>query len=452
MDALVARASLADAAQQSIDVQYYIAHDGLTTRLLVQRLLQAADRGVQVRILLDDLTSHGQETRLVSLAAHDNVEIRVFNAVPSGRQSALARALFVLTNIQRMHRRMHNKLWIVDESVGITGGRNLGDEYYGASDEMNFTDLDLLVVGPLVADMRASFEAYWNSPFAVPISQVVTSRPGADEVSLWRLRLRDRLRLAILERPGYVAYLRERYAARQVNDVAAGLLWAKGMVMADDPEKIGTPERPSADSLLYSRVMERIAKVKRELVLVSPYFVPGKEGIELLRQLISRGVHVKVLTNSLAATDLPLVHGGYTLYREALLDAGVELYEMRSSMVRRKRFVRLKATASLHSKALVFDGETCFVGSLNLDPRSAFWNTEIGVLVEQQELSRQLSALAIRGMDSEVSYRVMRDEYGHVRWHCDGPRGPIVRRLEPGSLWRKFLAWFSRTFAPEELL
>ena len=452
VDALVARASLADAAQQTLDVQYYIVHDGLTTRMLVQRLLQAADRGVRVRILLDDLTSHGQEVRLAALGAHDNIEIRVFNAVPARRHSALARALFVITNIHRMHRRMHNKLWLVDDAVGITGGRNLGDEYYGASDAMNFSDLDLLVAGPLVEDMRRSFELYWDSPFALRIDQVGSRRPAADEVHLWRLRLLDRLRLAVQERPRYVSYLRERYAARHVNEVASGLLWARGLVMADEPEKIGTPERPSAESLLYSRVLDRIREVREELVLVSPYFVPGQEGMDLIRELIGRGVKVKVLTNSLAATDLPLVHGGYTLYREALLDAGVELYEMRARVARRQRFMRLNATASLHSKALVFDGEACFVGSLNMDPRSAFWNTEVGVLVDQEELARQLRALAIRGMDSEISYRVTRDEHGHVRWHYDTARGPRVRRVEPGTPWRKLLAWFSRTFAPEELL
>jgi putative cardiolipin synthase len=446
LDALSVRASLADVARETLDIQYYIAHDGLTTRLLIQRVLEAADRGVRVRILLDDLTSHGQDARLAALAGHDNIQVRFFNAVPSGRHSALARAVFVLTNIHRMHRRMHNKLWLVDGAVGITGGRNLGDEYYGASEDMNFTDLDLLVAGPLVADMQRSFNDYWDSPFTVDGQAVSRLRPSVDEVKAWRLRLRDRLRLSIRERPRYVAQLRDRYDSRSVGDVAAGLCWARGEVLAD------SPERPPVEELMYGRLLEQIARVQHEFVLVSPYFVPGHEGIELLRSLTERGVKVRVLTNSLAATDLPLVHGGYTLYREALLDAGVELYEMRARHLVRSKVARLRAMSSLHTKALVFDQQSAFVGTFNMDPRSAFWNTEIGVLLHQEDLAGQLRSLALRGMDTEISYRVMRDEHGHVRWHYQGPRGDAVRKVEPGSLWRKFLSWGSRTFAPEELL
>ena len=452
LDALTVRASLADAARATLDIQYYIAHDGLTTRLLVHRILEAADRGVQVRILLDDLTSHGQDARLTALAAHENIQVRFFNAVPSGRHSVLARAVFLLTNIERMHRRMHNKLWLVDGAVGITGGRNLGDEYYGASEDMNFSDLDLLVAGPLVTDMQRSFDEYWSSPYAVDAHVLSRLQPSVDEVSAWRLRLRDRLRLSIRERPGYVSRLRQRYENRSVGDVAAGLCWASGEVLADAPDKIGTPERPPVEELMYGRLLDEIDKVQHDFVLVSPYFVPGQEGIELIRSLTARGVKVRVLTNSLAATDLPLVHGGYTLYREALLDAGVDLYEMRARHLVRSKVARLRAMSSLHTKALVFDQQSAFVGTFNMDPRSAFWNTEIGVLVQDEQLAGQIRTLAFRGMDTEISYRVLRDEQGRLRWHYQTPRGHAVRKLESGSPWRKFLAWGSRNFAPEELL
>lgn len=452
VDALAARVALADEARERLDLQYYIAHDGLTTRLLLQRLLQAADRGVHVRLLLDDLTAHGHDARFAALAHHQNVEVRFFNAVKSGRDNALARAFFMLTNMHRMHRRMHNKLWLADGSVGITGGRNLGDEYYGAASDMNFADLDLLVAGPLVADMQASFEQFWHSPYALPAEEVIATRPHDDEVRRWRIRLIDRLRVAIREKPGYVARLRDWADGEQLSALRETLVWAPGEVLSDRPDKIGTPERPSEDELLFRHLREDMRRVERELIIVSPYFVPGEEGLALLTELVRRGVDVRVLTNSLAATDLPLVHGGYSVYREALLHAGVTLHEMRARGLARRRLASLRAVASLHSKALVFDRRRAFVGSFNMDPRSVLWNTEIGVRVDSPTLAEELYHLAVRAMDGEVSYHVRLDPHGHVRWHYLGRDGQRVRRAEPGSAWRKLLAWGSRTFAPEDML
>lgn len=452
MDALGMRAHLADTARHTLDIQYYILHDGLTTRMLIQRLLDAADRGVRVRLLLDDMTSYGHDERIASLSCHDNIEVRLFNPIESGRTLAITRFLTFMARIQRMHRRMHNKLWIADGEVAITGGRNLGDEYYGASSEMNFSDLDLLCQGPLVQQMQASFDQYWNSPFVMPVAKFRLFVPSVEEHRLWRLRVVDRMKNAMREREDYVSSLRQW----QRDDSGARLLDemvpAAARLLVDSPEKIGTPEPPPLEELVFSPLIDRVRAVRQELILVSAYFVPGEIGIELLGELTARGVRVRVLTNSLAATDLPLVHGGYTTFRQRLLQAGVELHEMCAHPDQKSRWRHpLRGSVSLHSKALIFDRQSAFVGSFNMDPRSAFWNTEIGVLLESPVLATQLFTLADQAMAPDVSFRLKLDE-GRVRWHFKGSSGPVVHRFEIGRPWRRLLAWFSARFAPPEWL
>ncbi|MEE4251203.1 MAG: phospholipase D family protein [Alcanivoracaceae bacterium] len=452
MDALGMRAHLADTARHTLDVQYYILHDGLTTRMLIQRLLDAADRGVRVRLLLDDMTSHGHDARIAALSCHENIEVRLFNPIESGRTLAITRFLTFMARIQRMHRRMHNKLWIADGELAITGGRNLGDEYYGASSEMNFSDLDLLCRGPLVEEMQASFNQYWNSPFVMPVANFRLFVPSIEEHRLWRLRVVDRMMSAMREREDYVSSLRQWQRDGSGARILEEMLPANAMLLVDSPEKIGTPEPPPLEELVFSPLIERVRAVRNELVLVSAYFVPGEIGIELLGELAARGVRVRVLTNSLAATDLPLVHGGYVAFRQRLLQAGVELYEMRAHPDKKNRWRHpLRGSVSLHSKAMIFDRQSAFVGSFNMDPRSAFWNTEIGVLLESPTLAKQLFTLADQAMVPETSYQLKLHE-GRVRWHFSGPSGPVVQRFESGAPWRRLLAWFSARFAPAEWL
>ena len=452
MDALGMRAHLADTARHTLDIQYYILHDGLTTRMLIQHLLDAADRGVRIRLLLDDMTSYGHDARIAALSCHDNIEVRLFNPIESGRALAITRFFSFMARLQRMHRRMHNKLWIADSAVAITGGRNLGDEYYGASSDMNFSDLDLLCRGPLVSEMQASFEQYWNSPFVMPVAKFRLFVPNVEEHRLWRLRVVDRMKSAMREREDYVSSLRQwqrdNCGARLLDE----MLPASARLLVDSPEKIGTPEPPPVEELVFSPLIDRVRAVRNELILVSAYFVPGELGIELLGELTARGVRVRVLTNSLAATDLPLVHGGYMAYRERLLQAGVELHEMRAWPDRKSRWRHpWRGSVSLHSKALIFDRRTAFVGSFNMDPRSAFWNTEIGVLLESEALAGQLYALADQAMEGDVSYRLKLDK-GRLRWHFTGPSGPMVSRFEGSGPWRRLLAWFSARFAPSDWL
>jgi cardiolipin synthase C len=452
MDALGMRAHLADTARHSLDIQYYILHDGLTTRMLIQHLLDAADRGVRIRLLLDDMTSYGHDARIAALSCHDNIEVRLFNPIESGRSLAITRFLTFMARIQRMHRRMHNKLWLADGEVAITGGRNLGDEYYGASSEINFSDLDLLCRGPLVNEMQVSFDQYWNSPYVMPVAKFRLFSPSIEEHRLWRLRVVDRMISAMREREDYVSSLRQWQRDGSGTRLLDEMLPAVATLLVDSPEKIGTPEPPPLEELVFSPLIDRVRAVRSELILVSAYFVPGEIGVELLGELTARGVRVRVLTNSLAATDLPLVHGGYVAFRERLLQAGVELHEMRSHPDQKSRWRHpLRGRVSLHSKALIFDRQSAFVGSFNMDPRSAFWNTEIGVLLNSPTLAEQLFTLADQAMAPEISYHLKLDE-GRVRWHFNGPFGSAIRRLEGGAPWRRLLAWFSTRFAPSEWL
>lgn len=450
MDALGMRTHLAESARRSLDIQYYILHDGLTTRMLIQSLLVAADRGVKVRILLDDMTIYGQDARIAALSCHDNIEVRLFNPIESGRRLAFTRFVVFVARIQRLHRRMHNKLWVADGELAITGGRNLGDEYYGASSEMNFSDLDLLVRGPLVAQMQASFELYWNSPFVQPIARFRLFVPNIEEHRLWRFRVRDRLKTAMREREDYVSSLRQWQKDGCGQRLLENMQQVQASLLVDRPEKIGTPDHPPVEELVFSPLIERVKAVKRQLTLVSAYFVPGELGMELLGDLTARGVRVRVLTNSLAATDLPLVHGGYTLYRQALLEAGVELHEMSSTASAFRRWrLPWRGKVSLHSKTIIFDDDSAFVGSFNMDPRSAFWNTEIGVLMDSPVLAAQLNQLAEQAMAPDISYRLQLSEKKRIQWQFLGPRGLQVRRVEKGSFWRRLLAWFSARMAPE---
>lgn len=450
MDALGMRTHLAESARRSLDIQYYILHDGLTTRMLIQSLLVAADRGVKVRILLDDMTIYGQDARIAALSCHDNIEVRLFNPIESGRRLAFTRFVVFVARIQRLHRRMHNKLWVADGELAITGGRNLGDEYYGASSEMNFSDLDLLVSGPLVAQMQASFELYWNSPFVQPIARFRLFVPNIEEHRLWRLRVRDRLKTAMREREDYVSSLRQWQKDGCGQRLLENMQQVQASLLVDRPEKIGTPDHPPVEELVFSPLIERVKAVTRQLTLVSAYFVPGELGMELLGDLTARGVRVRVLTNSLAATDLPLVHGGYTLYRQALLEAGVELHEMSSTASAFRRWrLPWRGKVSLHSKTIIFDDDSAFVGSFNMDPRSAFWNTEIGVLMDSPVLAAQLNQLAEQAMAPDISYRLQLSEKKRIQWQFLGPRGLQVRRVEKGSFWRRLLAWFSARMAPE---
>ncbi|MDP9649829.1 phospholipase D-like domain-containing protein [Paraburkholderia caledonica] len=386
VDALLARVILTEKAEKTLDLEYYIWHSDLTGRALALAVLKAADRGVRVRVLLDDLGTNADDQALLALSAHPSISIRLFNPVASRRFKKISAAL----DFSRVNRRMHNKALIADNRATILGGRNVGDEYFGASSAVSFGDLDVLMHGPIVQDVSNSFDTFWNSDAAYPIDRLMGTPADPEKLAAYRAEL-DRY-VASEQASPYVAHARQRLA-QVIEKGAAEYSWGKATLLYDDPSKVTRAPEESQGRLL-TALRARDLHPSRELLIISPYFVPGKNGVAWLRELTENGVRVTVLTNSLAATDVAAVHAGYRRYREDLLAAGVQLYEFKPvaagvDAANKKQFFG-SSKASLHAKTFVFDRERVFIGSMNLDPRSVHLNTEIGVLCDSAAIANQV--------------------------------------------------------------
>ncbi|HBB77105.1 MAG TPA: phospholipase, partial [Pseudomonas sp.] len=434
-EAFAARMKMIRAAQVSLDVQYYIVHDGLTTRALVNELLEAADRGVRVRVLLDDLTSDGSDYRIATLAAHPNVLIRVFNPLHLGRSNILTRSLGRLLNLSQQHRRMHNKLILADGSLAIVGGRNLGDEYFDADQTLNFTDIDLLGAGQVAAQLAISFDQYWNHSLSVPIQQFLRRPPSVDELAEARRQLDDYLETERARGdPRYRKLLVEQRQTT-LDQWLRELTWAPSEALWDHPDKISAEGMPDPSLLLTSQLQPTLDNVRQELTLVSAYFVPTDEGVDYFARLAQANVDIQVLTNSLEATDVPAVHGGYAPYRHELLRLGVRLFELRRQPDQEARFsLSGDSESSLHSKAAIFDRQSVFLGSLNFDPRSVLWNTEVGILVHSPELASEAHQLTLEGAAPAISYEVRlieTDGRERLIWIAEDHGRRVVLHKEP---------------------
>ena len=459
-DAFSARAELIRAAEHSLDLQYYIANDGLSTRALAHELLQAADRGVRIRILLDDTASDGRDPQIALLGAHPQVHIRVFNPLHLGRSTGLTRSLGRLLHLSRQHRRMHNKLWLADSSVAIVGGRNLGDEYFDAERSLNFTDIDLLAAGPVAEQLAYSFDQYWNSALSQPIERFLWFPPDADDLERQRGALRRDLQRTRRQHPElYEHLMRYEHSPRLRDWLDNELILAHGQALWDAPRKVLASGVPDAHLLLTTQLAPELAAVSEELLLISAYFVPADEGLAYLTERADAGVDIRLLTNSLEATDVPAVHGGYAPYRETLLEHGVRLFELRrqpDEETRHNLGLSGSSESSLHSKAAIIDRQKVFIGSLNFDPRSVLWNTEVGVLVDSRELAGQVRELALEGMAPTISYEVLLDNTaGRSRlvWRAVDDNGKAYRLTrEPGDPWRRLNAWLVRFIGLERML
>jgi cardiolipin synthase C len=385
VDALVARVVLTEMADRSLDLQYYIWHDDLTGRELAAAVLKAADRGVRVRVLLDDLGTNADDQVLLALASHPNVQIRLFNPVASRHFKTLASAL----EFSRVDRRMHNKALIADNEAAILGGRNIGDEYFGASSVVAFGDLDVLVHGPVVRNVSQAFDQFWNSGSSYSIEQLMGHSAEPSALADYRAKL-DAYIKSEHDSP-YIAQARERLA-KVVAAGDTGFSWGQATLLYDDPSKI-TRDPTDPQGHLMTRFAALKLKPEHEMLIISPYFVPGKEGVAWMSDLTAHGVRVTVLTNSLAATDVAAVNAGYQHYRRDLLEAGVHLYELKpvaSDKAKAERRLFGSSKASLHAKTYVFDRQSVFIGSMNLDPRSNQLNTEIGVLCNSPAIAGQV--------------------------------------------------------------
>ncbi len=473
-EALTARIALAGQAVRSLDVQYYMIHDDPTGRLVTRHILAAADRGVRVRILIDDIHVAGRDRNILALDAHPHIEVRIFNPFKIRQDFALTIGTQFLFDGRRLNRRMHNKSFIIDSQIAIIGGRNIGDEYFDARQDVNFRDLDVLTVGPIVGEISRSFDEFWNSHAAYPLEAFYHGASSTKDLDNLRVTLKENARpypstenVRVLFTPGFAIHDDPDEDLSTDGDPLSPTLsaprfrwcWAPAQLIADDPDKVN-PGDPKKGPHIGDELAKVITTANKEVLLISPYFVPGLHGVEMFSDLARRGVDVSILTNSLASTDVAIVHAGYARYRAPLLEAGVKLYELRAiPPAKKKRFFHGKRTGiSLHAKAFVIDRRMTFIGSMNIDPRSELLNTEIGVLVESPELSRELALFFNEAVDPDSSYQVHLappDKHGNRKLYWTGePDGePVIFKTDPkASIWRRVKTTFLRLFPIEGLL
>ncbi len=430
VDALAARLLLAHRAEKSIDIQYYLIKNDIVGRAFILALLQAADRGVRVRLLLDDMFTSGYDVGLAALYSHPNFEVRIYNPFNRG---AAGRAGSALTNFGRINRRMHNKSFTVDNRITLIGGRNIADEYFGAREDKAFGDLDVLAVGPIVKEVSAMFDLYWNHETALPAPAFVKELDDPEaELDALRQRLSDAT--DDIRESEYAQAVNRKIYAYVVED--GGIFdWAPYRLVYDSPDK-GIKGKASDERLIKTQLAELIRAAEKEVILVSPYFVPLKTGIEALTELQQSGIDVIVITNSLAANNQFTVHAGYKPSRKPLLQSGVRILEVRpDAKVRGTEFIDASgATTTLHTKAFVVDREAVFIGSFNFDPRSADLNTELGVVIYDRELAERYAS-DIDGRGREATYDVFLDESGKVRWRGYENGTEVVYKKEPETTW-----------------
>ena len=486
--AFTSRLALIEAAQRTLDLQYYAIHADSSTEQLLEPLRAAAARGVRVRVLLDDFNSVGADAQVLRLAFEKNIEVRLFNPIAGSRASLMGRVFTSLTDVGRIQKRMHNKLFIADNAWGITGGRNLGDAYFGRGDSSNFVDLDILAVGRVVRDMSASFDSYWNDELAYPVQTLL------DRDALERLRIPKRAPgddasrqsaapVAAASSPAVSA----SHTASVLPDVAptaaqgstrtpmnlqrVTLTWAPSTLMVDKPGKVGPDDdEVDAGDTLVDGLLALMSQTRQDLLIVSPYFVPGPQMMKVFGDLRARSVRIRVLTNSLASNDAPAAHAGYARYRERLMAMGVEIHEMRSeqegapgfgSGVEPSRGMGSGAgaggsksgtsRASLHSKAVIIDQRLAVIGSMNLDLRSQLKNSEVALVIRSASLAREAIRL-VEVSFANGSYLLAKQD-GKLVWRAPpGAKFKDATSEPEASTKLKLLVNVLGPLAPEEML
>ena len=452
------RVQLAKRAEVSLDVQYYHFADDETGRWLLRALRDAAERGVRVRLLLDDLYTGGQDTYWLAFAAHKNVEVRLFNPFSRARgRGQTGRFLAAPDEWSRINHRMHNKLFIADGAMAVIGGRNVANEYYLRGAAENFVDVDAFTVGWIVPPLQFHFDRYWNSAAVYPLAAVASSNLSPEA-------LRERFERATSPTttpPPDALPSNDILGYGPISDDLdggrLGLIWGESFVFADHPDKPfdgGVGGEPLDTSVTFN-LFEVIRAAKKEVVMSSPYFVPGELSLQMFRDLRQKNVAVSVMTNSLASTDEPIVHIGYAAHREEMLQMGMELYELSSTRVKinDRPFLFGKSLGRLHAKLAVIDKTGLFIGSMNLDPRSASINTELGAVVISPQLSKEL--LRVIDVDRLYSaYRVRLKAGGKgLEWVGNDGDKEMVLTDEPDSTpWLRLKAWLLAPFVPVEQL
>ena len=435
LDAFAGRAVGTGLAGRSLDLMYYIWDDDLTGRLLLKEVMDAADRGVRVRMLLDDINAQGRDPAYVALDKHPNIEIRMFNP-GRARNGGLRRGLEMVLRALTVTRRMHNKAFVIDGRIAFVGGRNIADAYFGAGKASNFRDLDLMLVGPSVKKVETIFDSFWNSAVALPIHALAVPKKARD-INYWKNKL-TQFHDSENAKP-YLDYVRTHMNFEHFIKPQHKLFPVVAVDVVSDPPEKALGHKP--ENWLMTVFSPLIDSAKTELQITSPYFVPGKAGTERLCKLVKNGADVRILTNSLAATDVAAVHGGYAPYRKPLLKGGAKLYELKPDGGPHRLRLFGSGRASLHTKAFLIDGKTAFIGSFNFDPRSASLNTEMGILFECPPISDRLNKLFAAETTKEMSYHLHLDSRNRIYWDFVEGAKPCLTKREPESrIWRRAFA------------
>ena len=438
IDALSVRLLLAERAERSIDVQYYLIKTDTTSLAFIRALLRAADRGVRVRLLLDDVFTSGYDAGMAALDSHPNFEIRIFNPF---RRGAAGRIWSGLTDFSRINRRMHTKTFTVDNQVTVIGGRNIADEYFGAREDARFGDLDVIGIGPITNEVSQMFDSFWNHETALPVPAFakVPDDPGA---ALDRLRQRLEEQIVIARDSRYGEAVRDT-VLEFIERPSADLEWVPYQLVYDSPDK-GMRSKGGPSVSIVEPLVEALQSAEEEVVVVSPYFVPRKTGVRFFSELEARGVDVRIVTNSLAANNQVTVHGGYAPSRKSLLRSGVRIYEVRpDAEVAGSQIVAASgAKSTLHTKAFLVDGKKVFIGSFNFDPRSANLNTESGVIIEWENMAGVFRAAVDDGLKAKA-WELFLNEDDKLRWRGYQDGREVIYVNEPESTWvQRFIAGF----------
>ena len=440
-NALLSRVSLADHAEHSIDMQYYIFRSDATGRLVALHVLQAADRGVHVRILLDDLNLAEDVLMFQALDAHPNIEVRLFNPLRTRDPTAVSKAAQFLLEFRRLNRRMHNKSFIVDNNEAVIGGRNIGDGYFDANANNNFRDLDLLAIGPVVPAATSTFEAYWNSDAAHPLSEYHSKTHSDTGLADLRATLEKNARK--FDASAYTQAALDDLPDGASADRPGNWYWGPATLVADQPEKIEAGSE-RADLRITPQLKTLIKSARSEVLLISPYFIPSAKDEQNFTELAQRGVAFKVLTNSLASTDELAAYEGYSDHRRTLLKGGVQLFELKPApgVEMAASDAGASSGVSLHAKSFVVDRRYVFIGSLNMDQRSKLLNTEMGVIVDSPQLAKAVAEFFETATLPANAYHVVlgaRDgsHPTDMHWQATKDGQDVDDASEPGATLRK---------------
>ena len=450
LEALSARLRLIDKAEKTLDLQYYIWDNDKVGALALHALIRAADRGVRVRLLIDDNNAKSTEGIFLALAQHPNIEVKLFNPYRFRKY----RALDMILDLKRINRRMHNKSFIADHQVALIGGRNMTNQYYNVSDNYQFSDVDVMLVGSAVKDISHSFDEYWNHEYAYKVQEVVKQSAHRLSYDSLKQQLDEHYKRITVQ--NYLDLTSNSQAIDSLMSRDIPLDWVKAEVVKDSPDKIKSKAKKKEH--LNFQLIQQLEQPEKNVDLISAYFVPEKKGAKMLTDLAEDGIKVRVLTNSFKANDVAVVHAFYGKYRQDLLEHGVQLYEFLPALnkndldkntedLAKKAKVNLKglSRSSLHAKLMALDEKQVFIGSFNFDPRSAYLNTEIGVLLNSPPLARAVHTTMDENL-SKYAYKLVLDANKKITWQRQTPQGPVIYTKEPRMKWWqragiKMLSW-----------